>query len=183
MKDQVNTPLAVGELVNKYHVGFHLRPTVASVVQEQIVQMICHLELRGHHKGAARRCDARCQACIQVLEALFEVAWTLRTIEREMSEKVGGICTTRLHYASTAESEHQVRLGIEMTLRQPMTGAAGGWTWIFLQRVRATLSELGCGNCSLAAPARGKLGLEHRRAADAKSTPLDSQRRESRMIA
>lgn len=162
MKAEVSTSLTAGELVKRYRVGFQLQPRMASVIQGQITQLICHLELSGNHGGLAIRCDARCLACIQVQRALLFVVETLRRIAREMSERSGGIYTAHLHYASTAESGHKVRLGIEMTLRQPITGTPGGSMWIFLQGLRAELSELGCRNCSLAGSVRGKSILKSR---------------------
>ncbi len=156
MKSCQNVP-AAAEMVERYHVGFRIQPPVAANVSGQNLHMTCRLELFGRHAGVTGG-DKPCSECIHVLESLFEISDRLRLIERETFEKVGGTCQTRAHYASTAG--HEVRLGFEMTFQHPARAMAGGWSWIFLQRVRAMLTELGCRNCTPPEKVAGQHNLE-----------------------
>jgi hypothetical protein len=152
MKTHEKASLTMTEAVSKYHIGFRLQPGEAAVVSGRIVQMICRLELSGHHGGRIKANGARCEACIQVLESLFELLDALRSIERETLKKAGGACETRGHFASTAAPGHKVILGLQMVLRPPLKTASDSWAWIFLQRMRLALTELGCEDRAEAEP-------------------------------
>lgn len=146
MKSKAGDPLTLDQMVPKYHIGFRMQPGEAAVVSGRIVHMTCRLELGGHHDSRVQCDGASCAACIQVLQSLFEVADSLRPIERETFGRIGGACETRAHYASTAGPGHEVTLGLEMILRAPLGTMSDSWAWIFMQRVRTALAELGCRN-------------------------------------
>lgn len=146
MKSHEKDTLELGELVRLYHVGFRIQPGKAVVASGRITQITCRLELSGHHDSHVKCADAPCMACIRVFQSLFEVTDTLRPIERETLENAGGACETRAHYASATEPGHEETLGLEMTLRCPVGAVTDSWAWIFMQRVRTALMELGCLN-------------------------------------
>lgn len=147
MKSHPIVPLSAAEMVGMYQVGFRIQPTVTTGVSGQNMHVTCRLELIGRHAGVTGN-DKPCSECIHGLESLFEISDLLRLIERETFEKVGGTCKIRAHYASAAG--HEVRLGFEMTFQHRAGALAGDWSWIFLQRVRTVLTELGCRNCTSA---------------------------------
>ena len=146
MKSHEKDTLTLGELVRLYHVGFRIQPGEAAVVSGRIAQITCRLELTGHHDSRVKCEDARCMACSRVLQSLFEVADTLRPIERETLDKAGGACAIRAHYAPSAGPGHEETLGFEMTLRSPAGAVTDSWAWIFMQRVRTALTERSCRN-------------------------------------
>ncbi len=146
MKSHEKDTLTLDEAVRLYHVGFRIQLGEAAVVSGRIAQITCRLELTGHHDSRDKCENATCMACIRVLQSLFEVADILRPIERESLEKAGGACETRAHYASAAGPGHEQTLSIEMTLRSPAGTVTDSWAWIFMQRVRTGLAELGCRN-------------------------------------
>lgn len=142
----------IGELVRLYHVGFRLQSGEAAIVSGRRAQMTCRLELSGHHDRRGQCGNAPCASCIQLLQVLFEVAETLRPIEREILERAGIACETRARYASAAGPGHEETLGVEMTLRHPLGSMADSWAWIFMRHVRTALTELGCRNRAPAEP-------------------------------
>ena len=143
MKAHQENGLTLGESVHLYHVSFRIQPGQAVVVSGRIVQITCRLEVTGHRDDRAKCADAPCMACIHVSQSLFEVADNLRPSERETLEKAGGACERRAHYAFAVEPGHEETLGFELMLRPPARTATGSWVWIFIERFRAGLTELG----------------------------------------
>ncbi len=146
MKSHEKDTLTLGELVRLYHVGFRVQPGEAVVVSGRITQITCRLELSGHHDSRVKCADAPWMAGIRVLQSLFEVADALRPIERETVDNAGGACERRAHYASAAGLEREETLGFELILRSPVGAVTDSWAWIFMERVRTALAELGCRN-------------------------------------
>ena len=181
-KEDVRTP---GELVRLYHVGFRLQPGEAVVSSGRRVQLTCRLKLSGHHDHCIQCGNAPCETCIRVMQALFEVAETLRPIERETLERAGIACETQARYASAAGSGHEETLGFEMTLRHPLGAMAESWAWIFMQRVRTALTELGCRNRAPAEPVgcRPPFRTVRRGCTQCNVTSTDAMDRESRLTA
>lgn len=152
MKSSEKHLLPLGETVPKYHITFRIRPGVATDVSGRIVYMIFRLELNGRHDHFLRSDRGSCPACIHVLQSLFDVTDTLRSVERATLDRVGGACEIGAHYASTAGPRHEVTLGIEMKVRPPLGATSGSWAWIFMQSIRDALRELGCRSRALLEP-------------------------------
>ncbi len=177
----------IGELVRLYQVGFRLQPGEAVIVSGRRTQFTCRQELSGHQDRRIQCGNAPCVTCIQVLQALFEVADILRPIERGTFERAGIACETSARYASAAGPGHEETLGFEMTLRHPLGAMADRWAWIFMQIVRTALRELGCRDRDPAEPVGCRPPFRTVRRGftqcDATSTSMDAMDRESRLIA
>ncbi len=185
MKPQEKDTRSLGELVRLYHVGFRMQPGEAVAISGRKTQMTCRLELTGHHDSRIECGDARCMACIQVLEVLFEVADTLRTVEHETLDGTGSDCTTHGRYASAMGPGHEETFGLDMTIRQPRGAVAGNWAWIFIESVRRALMELGCQNRAPAEPVgcRPPFRIGRRESIQPGATSVDAVDTESRLIA
>ncbi len=152
MKSKDRQILTLNEMVSRYGVDFSIEPGAAAAVSGRIAQMTCRLELNGRHRNRDKCNGASCPACIQVLQSLFEIADALRSVERETLSRLGGACETRAHYASASGTCHKVTLGFELTLRPPLQATSDSWAWIFIERVRTALVDLGCRNLAPAEP-------------------------------
>jgi len=152
LKSEDRQILTLNEMVSRYHVDFRMQPDAAAAVSGRIAQIVCRLELNGHHKNRVKCDGASCRACIQVLESLFEITDALRSVEHETLSQLGGSCETRAHYASASGSCHKVTLGFELILRPPLHATSESWAWIFTERLRIALVEFGCRNLAPAEP-------------------------------
>ncbi len=152
MKSSEKHLLPLGETVPKYHIAFRIKPDVATVISERIVHMIFRVELSGRHDHSVRSDRDSCPDCIHVLQGLFDVTDTLRSVERAALDRVGGACEIGAHYASTAGPRHEVTLGLEMKVRPPLGATSDSWAWIFMQSIRDALRELGCRSRACAEP-------------------------------
>ncbi|MBS1805554.1 MAG: hypothetical protein JST28_19495 [Acidobacteria bacterium] len=146
MKSPEKNLSTLDELVSKYRVGFRIQPGEAADGSAMIAQVTCHLQLSGQHDSQFQCGGTSCDACIRVLLGLLDVVGRLNTIECETPERAGGACETRAHYASVSGPGHEVTLGVEMILRSPKGAFTNGWAWIFMQRIRADLTNMGCRN-------------------------------------
>ena len=185
MKSHEKDTLTLGELVRLYHVGFRIQPGKAVVVSGRITQITCRLELSGHHDSRVKCAVAPCMACIRVLQSLFEVADALRPIEHEAVEKWGGACETRAHYASAAGPGREETLGFELILRSPIGAVTDSWAWIFMERVRTALTELGCRNRAPreSVGCRPPFRTTRRGCLQCSTTSIDAVGKESRLTA
>lgn len=152
MKSSEKQLLPLGETVPRYHIAFLIKPGVATVVSGRIEHMIFRLELSGRHDHSVTSDRGSCPACIHVLQSLFDVTDTLRSVERAALDRVGGACEIGAHYASTAGPRHEVTLGLEMKVRPPQGAASDSWAWIFMQSIRDALRELGCRSRAFSEP-------------------------------
>ncbi len=139
MRSQIAGSRPLRDLVRTYRAGFAIQSSDVEI-RGRVVQVTFHLELSGYHDG---RCDdAFCLSCNHVLRVLFEVADALRPIERDAFKRAG--YEKRAHYASGRGPHREVALGLDLTVRRRFPRATGGWGWAFVERIRATLMELGC---------------------------------------
>lgn len=143
MRSKITDSRPLRDLIHTYRVGFTIQSSDVDI-RGCVAQVTFHLELSGSHDGC---CDgAFCLNCNHVLRVMFEIADALRAMDREVFKQTGYGNAKRAHVVSGGGRHREVALGLDLTIRRRFPRATAGWGWGFVERIKASLTQLGCGD-------------------------------------
>lgn len=143
MRSKTTDSRPLRDLVRTYRAGFTIQSSDVEI-RGCVAQITFHLELSGSHDGC---CDGVfCLNCNHVLRVLFEIADALRAMESEVCKQTGYGNAKRAHVVSGGGRHREVALALDLTIRRRFPRATAGWGWGVVERIGASLNELGCEN-------------------------------------